>query len=88
MVDVMRKSPEKKRKQTTKPPGKEKEREKDKDTRAFSFVTKEKRGEKKDDEERACYCCGKTTCLLPKCPDKKTKPEIEWYKPQYFKEGY
>ena len=28
------------------------------------------------------------TCLLPKCPGKKTKPKSEWHKPQYFKESY
>ena len=56
MVDVMRKMPEKKRKETTKPPGKEKEKDKEKDTSASSFSTKEKSGEKKEDDERACYC--------------------------------
>ena len=88
MVDLMRKMPEKKRKQTTESPGKEKQKEKEKETSASSFDTKEKGGEKEKDEERACYCCGKTTCLLPKCPDKKTKPKSDWHKPQYFKESY
>ena len=48
MVDVMRKIPEKKQKQTLKPPRKEKEKEKD--TSASSFSTKEKSGEKKEDK--------------------------------------
>lgn len=88
MVGVIRKISEKKRKQTTKSPGKEKEKETEKDTSASSFATREKSIEKKEDKERACYCCGKTTCLLPKCPDKKTKPKSEWHKSQYFKEIY
>ena len=80
MVDVMRKMPEKKRKQVQKPPGKEKEKEKD--TSASSFTTKEKGGEEKNDSNRACYCCGKEDHLLPGCPDKGTKSKSEWHKPQ------
>ena len=68
-----------------KPPGKEKEKEKKKDAIMSSFATTEQSSDNKEDEEHAYHCFEKTTCLLPKCPDKKTNPKSECHKPQYFK---
>ena len=86
MMDVMRQQPAKKKMDKKTDASKAKDRNKEENNEIESSFSQKKKASD-DEDEAACYCCGDSDHMLPKCPKKDSLPKNEWYKPQYCNES-